>query len=277
MKYLETKHQQKSAILTVVLMSLLLLVMFFFGMHYQDPPEEYGIAINFGTSEVGNGPPKIQETLQSSPKPSTPKQEVSEVQKAPVEELKEEVVTQNTEEAPVIQKEVVKETVTTPKVIPKEVEKPVVKVAPKPSKATENALSNLLNGNKSDGDPSKGEGDDAQSGLKGNELGDPTSSKYYGNAGTGGDGNYNLSGRNPLGRPKVKPNCNEEGTVVVSIVVDNSGKVIKAEPGVKGTNNTAACLLKAAKEAALKTKWNQDTEAPPTQKGRIIYRFSLSE
>tara|TARA_B100000809_G_scaffold237763_1_gene257833 strand:- start:103 stop:936 length:834 start_codon:yes stop_codon:yes gene_type:complete len=277
MKYLETKHQQKSAVITVVLMSLFLVVMFFFGMQYQDPPEEYGIAINFGTSEVGNGPSKILETVQSSPKPSTPKQEVSEVQKAPVEELKEDIVTQNTEEAPVIQKEVVKETVTTPKVTPKEVEKPIVKEAPKPSKATENALSNLLNGSESDGDPSKGEGDDTESGLKGNESGDPTSSKYYGNGGTGGDGDYDLSGRTPKSRPSVKPNCNEEGTVVVSIVVDNSGKVIKAEPGVKGTNNTAACLLKAAKEAAMRTEWNQDNEAPSTQKGRIIYRFSLSE
>lgn len=258
-------------------MSLLLLVMFFFGMQYQDPPEEYGIAINFGTSDVGNGPPKFQETVKSSPEPTQPKQEVSEAQKTPVEEIKEEVITQNTKDAPVVQKEEIQKQVETPKQTPKEVEKPVVEEAPKPSKEVQNALSNLLNGNKSNGDPSKGEGDDAVSGLKGNESGDPTSSKYYGNGGTGGDGNYNLSGREPLGRPKVKPNCNEEGIVVVSILVDNSGKVIKAEPGVKGTTNTAACLMKAAKEAALKTKWNQDNEAPSTQVGLIKYNFSLSE
>lgn len=275
MKYLETKHQQKSAAITIALMSLLLLVMFFFGMHYLDPPEEYGIAINFGTSEVGSGPPKVQETVKSSPQPATPKQEVS--QETPVEEIKEEVVTQNTEEAPVIKKEAETKPVTAPKKTPKEVEKEVVKEAPKPSKETENALSNLLNGNESEGDPSTGEGDDTESGLKGNELGDPTSSKYYGNGGTGGDGNYNLAGRNPLSRPVVKPNCNEEGTVAVSIEVDKSGKVIKAEPGVKGTTNTAECLLKAAKKAAMLTKWNQDNEAPSKQVGRIIYHFSLTE
>lgn len=64
---------------------------------------------------------------------------------------------------------------------------------------------------------------------------------------------------------------------MVSIEVDKSGNVIKAEAGVKGTTNSAPCLFKAAKEAALKTKWNADGEAPTKQKGLIKYNFSLSE
>lgn len=278
MKYLQTKHEQKSAGITIALMSLLLVVMFYFGMQYKDPPEEYGIAINFGTSEVGSGEQQLQETVKSTPKSTQPKQEVVEEQKTPVDEIKEDVVTQNTEEAPVIQKkETVKETTPVSKEEPKKIEKPVVKEIPKPSKETENALSNLLNGNSSDGDVTQGEGNDEQSGLKGDENGDPNSSKYYGNGGSGGDGNYNLTGRSPLTRPVIKPECNEEGIVVVSIEVDKSGKVIKAVPGVKGSTNTADCLLKPAKEAALRTKWNQDVEAPSKQVGRIIYHFSLSE
>lgn len=275
MKYLETTHQRKSAVLTTVLMTLLLLLMYFFGMRYLDPPEEYGIAINFGTVDLGSGPPKIQETVKSSPEPSQPKEEVSETQKSPVEEIKEEVLTQDSDEAPAVQKEEKKQEV---KTTPKEVQKEEVKKeAPKPSKETQNALSNLLNGNTSDGDPSTGEGDDTTAGLKGKKTGDPSASNYYGNNGSGGDGNYNLSGRNPLGRPVVKPNCNEEGIVVVSIEVNREGKVIKATPGVKGTTNTASCLLKAAKDAALKTKWNADNEAPSVQRGFIKYNFSLSE
>ncbi len=279
MKYLKTKHQKKSAMLTAIVMTALLLVMFFFGMQYLDPPEEYGIAINFGTSEVGNGPPKVQETVKSAPVPTTqPKQEVVQKQEEPVEEIKEDVLTQKDVEAPVIQKETPKKKVVTPKKTPKKVvKKEVVKEVPKPSEATQNALSNLLNGDKSDGKSSAGEGDDAKAGLKGKKDGDPTSSKYYGNGGSGGDGNYNLSGRNPLTRPIIKPTCNEEGTVYVSIEVDKSGKVIKAVPGVKGTTNAAPCLLKPAKEAALKTKWNADGEAPTKQVGVIIYKFTLSE
>ena len=134
----------------------------------------------------------------------------------------------------------------------------------------------MLNGNASDGAP-KGEGDDAQKGVKGNEKGDPNSNKYYGNTGSGSGGNYNLAGRKALSKPIEQPNCQEEGVVVVRITVDKNGKVIKAVPGAKGSTNTADCLLKPAKEAALKTIWNADDKAPSNQVGTIIYRFSLSK
>lgn len=279
MSYLNTKHQKKSALLTSVLMGLLLLVLFAFGMKYQDPPEEYGVAINFGTSDFGSGPPKVQETIKSAPTEEKVKEEVIEkVEETKVEEVKEKVLTQNESEAPVVSKEEPKKKVKQPVVQPKKNETKIEKKEiPKPSKETTDALSNLLNGSKSAGDPAKGEGDDTKSGLKGKVDGDPTSSKYYGNGGSGGDGNYNLSGRKPLTRPIIKQDCNEEGTVVVSIEVDNTGKVIKAVAGIKGTTNTAPCLLIPARKAAMLTKWNADVDAPNRQVGKIIYKFSLSE
>jgi periplasmic protein TonB len=282
MKYLTTGHQRKAALLTSILMGLLFVGIFFFGMTYMDPPEEYGVAINFGTSDVGNGPQKVQETIKSAPEQEEIAEEQTEAEPEVVEEVVEEVLTQDTEEAPVVTKEKpkaepVKET---PKEViekPKPVQNPKPKPKPKPSKATQDALSNLLNGNPSEGENTSGEGDDAQSGLKGKEKGDPSSSKYYGNTGSGGDGNYNLSGRNPLSRPIVNPTCNEEGIVAVSIQVDTSGRVVKATPGVKGTTNTAPCLLAPAKAAALQTRWNADKNAPSQQTGVIIYHFTLSE
>jgi len=48
MAVLDTKHKRKSAIITVFILLMLLFVMFNFGMRYLDPPEEYGLAINFG-------------------------------------------------------------------------------------------------------------------------------------------------------------------------------------------------------------------------------------
>jgi len=51
--FLNTKHKRKSFALTTTIMSLLLIALFFIGMKYLDPPEEYGIAVNFGTSDVG--------------------------------------------------------------------------------------------------------------------------------------------------------------------------------------------------------------------------------
>lgn len=274
MTVLDNKHKRKSAIITSILLLLLLYLVFNFGMRYLDPPEEYGLAINFGTSEVGSGEP-VEKTKTQPTEQKVEEQVVEEVKEIPKEIIQEEIITDDTaEDVPVVEK--VKETPKEPvKETPKK-ETPKEKPKPKPSKEAQNALDNLLNGNSSDGAP-KGEGDDDKPGVKGNENGDPNSNKYYGNSGSGSGGNYNLSGRKALSKPIQKPDCQEEGTVVVSIEVDNNGRVIKAVPGVKGSTNTAPCLLKPAKEAALKTKWNADGNAPIKQKGTIIYKFSLSK
>ena len=43
--------------------------------------------------------------------------------------------------------------------------------------------------------------------------------------------------------------------VIVKIIVNKNGNVIEADPGVKGTTNTAHCLLEPAKKIALSHKW----------------------
>ena len=55
MNLINTKHKRKSAVITVLILSLLIFGIFNYGMHYLDPPEEYGVAINFGDSNVGFG------------------------------------------------------------------------------------------------------------------------------------------------------------------------------------------------------------------------------
>ncbi len=277
MPILETKHKRKSAVITAIILMLIIFGIINYGMTYLDPPEEYGLAINFGDSNVGSGEP-VYKTKQA-PKPEV-EEEIEEVVEekiieTPKEIIKEEIITDdNTEDVPVVEKvkEVKKEP--TKEVVKKEV--PKEKPKPKPSKATTDALNSLLNGNASDGAP-KGEGDDDQKGVKGNKKGDPDANTYYGNTGSGSGGNYNLAGRKALSKPKEQPNCQEEGIVVVRITVDRNGKVINAIPGVKGSTNTAACLLKPAKEAALRTTWNADDKAPNNQVGTIIYKFSLSK
>ncbi|TMM29171.1 energy transducer TonB [Polaribacter aestuariivivens] len=276
MKILETKHKRKSALITLIILMLLVFAIFNYGMQYLDPPEEYGLAINFGDSNVGMGQPVVN-SKKTAPKVVEKKEEVvEEVKETPKEIIKEEIITEDTtEDVPVVEKVEEKKKEPVKEVVKKEV-KPQEKPKPKPSKENQDALNKLLNGNSSDGKP-KGEGDDKIEGVKGKEGGDPTSSKYYGNTGSGSGGNYNLAGRKALSKPKEQPDCQEEGIVVVRITVDKNGKVISAIPGVKGSTNTAACLLKPAKEAALKTKWNSDSKAPSKQVGTIIYKFSLSK
>ena len=140
MKYLKTRHEQKSAVLTAVTMFSILMLMLSFGMRYVDPPEEYGVAINFGSSDIGSGIPEIIEEMKTAPKIVETKPKVSS-EKSPADQVvKEEVLTQNTEDAPVIQKKEVKKT-TTPvaKDKPKKIEKPVVEEAPAPEPAAEPA------------------------------------------------------------------------------------------------------------------------------------------
>lgn len=275
MSVLNTKHKRKSAVITTVILLLLLFVIFNYGMQYLDPPEEYGVAINFGDSSIGSGDPVVNSKKTAPIKNVKKEKVVEEVKESSKEIIKEEIITDDTaKDVPVVEK--VKEVKKVPviEVVKKKILKE--KPAPKPSKETQDALNNLLNGNASDGKP-KGEGDDKINGVKGKENGDPDANKYYGNTGSGSGGNYNLSGRKALSKPIEQPNCEEEGIVVVRITVDKNGKVVSAIPGVKGTTNRAKCLLEPAKEAALKTTWNPDNKAPSKQTGTIIYKFSLSK
>ena len=259
MAILDTIHKKKASLVTLVILIVFVWGIFSFGMQYQDPPEEYGIAINFGTSDFGNKKPK--NILSNLPVQKPQEERLEETVEDTPEEIKnEEVLSQTDKDAPTIQK-------------PKEDAEPTPK---KPSKNTLKAFDNLLKGDTSDGKPT-GDGDAAQEGVKGDKNGDPASTKYYGNTGKSGDPNYNLAGREALLKPKEQPNCEEEGIVVVSIEVDKKGKVIRALSGVKGTTNTAKCLLKPAREAALKTTWNADPNSPSKQKGTIIYKFSLTK
>lgn len=272
MKFLDTEHERKSMIITVIVHVVILILLFYVGMKYLDPPIEQGIAINFGTTETGSGTIQPIEKIQSAPQKTA-----SEPISQPKAEIKEDVVTQDNEEAPVIKKEKPKkEQIETPK--KEEPKKEVKKPDPKPDKSTTDALSSILNGPKSDGTAKGGEGDDNKPGDKGSPDGDPNANAYYGTGkGLDGDGNYLLGGRKALNKEKFVQDCNEAGVVVVSIEVDRNGKVINATPGVRGTTNNAKCLTDPARRAAMATKFNADDKAPAKQIGKIIYKFSLSE
>src|SRR5690606_12930919 len=129
----------------------------------------------------------------------------------------------------------------------------------------------ILQGPKSDGTAKGGEGNDNTPGDKGSHDGDSNATCYYWSGkGLDGDGNYQLGGRRALNKERFVQECNEAGTVVVSIEVDRNGKVINATPGVRGTTNTAPYLKEPARRAELATKFNPDEKAPTKQVGKII-------
>ena len=271
----EVKHKRVSAIITAVILLLFIFVICNFGMRYLDPPEEYGLAVNVGSSEVGNRMPvqknKKNSTSNLVQKKALVKEEVVEAPKEVLREVsKESLLTDDAvKEVPTVEKETEEEDPMVAEIVQKKKSTP-----PKVAKATQDALRSLLEG-ASATESSDEEGGIDNPGVKGSDKGDATSLESQGNSATGLNMNYNLAGRKVLSTPKEQPNCQEEGRVVVRVQVDNNGNVIAALAGVKGTTNSAPCLLKPAKEAALRTQWNADLAAPSKQVGTIIYTFSL--
>ena len=140
-------------------------------------------------------------------------------------------------------------------------------------------LDNLIGGVKnSDGNTDGGEGSDSQGGNKGQLDGDPYAPSYFGGSGPGKGGvGYGLGGRGRPSKKIYKQECNEYGLVVVRIEVNRQGKVIKAEPGIRGTTNTHPCLLGPAKKIALSHKWPADADAPTTQVGFVSINFDVGQ
>ena len=67
--------------------------------------------------------------------------------------------------------------------------------------------------------------------------------------------------------------CQGEGIVKVNIVVDQTGKVISAEPAIARDYADKDCLLEVARNYALKTRFEGKFNAPKNQKGYIVYTF----
>lgn len=277
---LNTKEKRKSAIITIFIMITILFAMFYVGLSYLDPPEEFGIALNFGTSNVGKGNFQPKQTAKPVVEKSIPQDQVKSEQKVTEQKVvtAEKVITQNTEDAIAIKKQ--QEAKKKAEAIAKKERERKEAIAKQKAEeeAKKKKLDALIGGiNNAEGKSTSGEGDDNQAGDKGKTSGNPNVNGYYGNGGLGGNGDYFLGSRKPTNKPKPKYICNEEGLVVVEIKVDVHGNVIKAVAGIKGSTNTADCLVSQAKAAALKTKWQPDEKAPSQQTGYIKYRFKLAQ
>lgn len=303
MTFLDTRHKKKSFTLTTILLSALLLLLFYIGLTYFDPPEEKGIAINFGTMDFGSGQKQPLERIKSTPQdiPNPPEEP----------EVQEEVIEEPTEPA-VEKEEVVEKEQPTEKILTQESEESIrikqqkeakrkAEVAAEKARAEtarkerekreaeerkqkeeaakKKKLDALIGGiGKSDGNASGSEGDDNTPGDKGSPQGNPYATTYYGAPGSGsGGGGYGLNGRSLVSNGKVQQECNEDGRVVVRIKVDRNGRVIEATPGVKGTTNSASCLLEPARKTALLHKWNLDSNAPSQQIGFVVVNFKLGQ
>ncbi|GAA4239930.1 hypothetical protein GCM10022292_00310 [Winogradskyella damuponensis] len=263
-----------------------------------DPPEEYGVAVNFGTTDFGSGNKPLSEPKKAVEEKIVEESAVEEVvpeesQVTPTEAATkaEEVMTQDNAEEIAIKKQ--KEAEAKAKAAEEKAKAEAKAAAEKierekreaeEKKRAEEAekkrkLDAMIGGVKNaEGNTDGGEGPDSQGGNKGQLDGDPYAPSYFGGSGPGKGGvGYGLGGRGIPSKQIYKQDCNEYGLVVVRIQVNRQGKVIKAEPGIKGTTNTDPCLLEPAKKIAMSHKWPADPEAPTTQVGFVSINFDVGQ
>lgn len=281
----DSSDKKKSLLLTTLIYSTVLVLLFFirfwppYNLENNDAFAEAGgggVTVNFGDSDLGSGANYKSEVLEV-------KNEAEQISaKATSNEaiLSQETSTEESVAIPVKEK---------PKKNTPIAETKSVSEKTKISNATNDALSSILKGSNKGGD-----GDDKVAGNKGKADGSLASSNYYGAGGSGGGTGggigtgsgygtgsgagtgYSLGNRKALSKPAPKYTCDEAGKVVVEVTVDQNGRTISAIPGIKGTTNTARCLLDQAKIAAMNTKWAADSNAPVKQVGKIVYNFSLN-
>lgn len=282
MKILNTPEKKKAAILTGLTGLLLLLLFFALGLRYLDPPISYGMEVNFGMTNTGQGSTQPMAPPASKPTPVQQTQTEIEEQTTPPPQktstpIPEKILSEKESEVPINQKEKqLEQRQKVEKEAPIEEQEPP---KPKISEATKNLVSNLIQSEKpTPGEKTPGEGEEGTPGDQGKPKGNPYASSYYNREGLGGEGTrYGLNGRSLQNNGKIVQKCNQEGTVVVRITVNQNGEVIQAEPGVKGSTNTHPCLLEPAKKTAQTHKWFADVNAPKRQIGFVVIQFKLGE
>jgi hypothetical protein len=275
MRYFKTKYQRYSARLTAVIMLLLTLLLFYVGPGYIDPPLEYGVAVNFGTNDIGGGLIQPDEILDSQPNPIVKPTEESKIE--PSKKLSEsipleEVLTNEDSESIDIAK------TKTESDAKEKVEADRLKKEANLKAKKKADLDALMGGIGTDQTIDKGS--DVDNKLSGDKVqldDNAYKSSYFGVKGSGNGGlGYGLSDRGKPDKSKKLPDCDEEGTVVVKIYVNQNGTVTEAIPGQKGTVGDA-CLFDAAKKTALTYKWNADSKAPFKQIGFVIVTFKVRQ
>lgn len=289
MAFLQTTYERKSFWTTAFILFGVLLLLFFVGLRYLDPPVENGILIAFGDTNPGSGialaPPTqsiAEEPALSAEANSAP--DVQEVmEKEPVIESSDEAVLTSEDSELVLPKKAseklpktVTETVTdkASETVPETVvEKTPDKVNKQASAATKAAIANILGAKEAQG---SGLGNGEKAANQGLSDGSKYANSFYGTSTGDVQGfGFGLAGRSLATKGSVTPDCNEEGRVVVAITVDRSGKVIAADPGVKGSTNNAPCLLAPAKATAFMYQWAPDAQAPEKQIGFVVINFKL--
>jgi colicin import membrane protein len=274
-----------SAIIHIILFALLLILAF---KAPKQPELEEGILVNFGTDETGIGSIEPSSSpIQEEAAPPVPSA-------IPVKQNEEPLLTQQNEEAPEIKKvdpeaekkrlekieadRKLKEQMEAErkKKEQEELERKRIEAEQKRQADIMNRTRDALSNSRNAATTSTSEGESGGKGNQGVPTGSVDSRTRGDGSGLGSKGiSYALEGRGFQYLPEPKYDYQGEGRVVVEVSVDRTGKVTQAVPGTKGSTTLDEYLLRVAKEAALKARFDPKPDAPVIQKGTITYNFIL--
>lgn len=276
-----------SAVTHILLAVLILLVTFKVKIPV---PTEEGLLVNFGFDQTGEG------LFEPAPQPASPPPPPPSAG-AEAEAAEEAILTQDFEEAVEVEK---KEP--SPEEIRRQAEARAAEIKRREEAEAERRrieqetaerlkredeqrrvdaararVSGALSNTQNTGTTGQSQGTAGGAGNQGVESGTPDAPNYGQGSGLGTDGiSFDLGGREALSLFKPPYKIQQDGIVVVAVTVDRSGRVTDATPGIKGSTTLDENLLKLAKEAALKTRFKSNNDAPIIQKGTITYNFKLN-
>ncbi len=296
------KDRRRGVIGTVIVHAILLVFLLLVALRTPLPlPGEEGVEVNLGWDEQGSG--NVQSDT-PPPKAEQPPIEEKVVQPPPQPEpepelVEEDIITQDIEEAPSIEEEVEE------KEPEKEVEEEIIEEEPEPikeeiveDKPVDEIIDSVFTQNEpieeivvedpkpvvnkralytgctSDGEGSS-EGITEGAGDQGKPHGYKESDSYDGKGGTGNGISFSLGGRGSLHLEQPTAKFKEQGTVIVSIWVNQEGVVTRAQVSAKGTTVLDPNLRKIAVDAAYNSTFTKKMDAAESQRGTITYNFIL--
>lgn len=267
MQETKKKDHTRALIGTLIFHAVLVVLFIFMGLSTPLPlPEEEGVLVTLGYMDYGMG--DMQPLSASPPAPaSSPSVPSSEA---------EEVVTQQVEESIHIPNEAPAQRPAEPRP-----ESPRRETTPQPVQSTTQTPPEeprpqvdqraLFPGADQRSTERQDQGQTATAGNQGRPEGAIDGEGFAG-VGQGGV-EFSLTGRKANFLPIPDYTAQAQGRVVVSIVVNPQGEVVRATAGARGTTTSDQALWRLAENAARRARFDVAANAPEQQTGTITYNF----
>ena len=246
---------------SIVFHLLVLVILLTFGLERTIPSEEVGTIVNFGNIDEASGmfEPAGVETSTAETAPA--------VEALPKESETKEMITQDMEQSLALAEKKKKDAERVELEKQHMTEANIKAEQERQAAAIRNQTASVF-GKSSGRGASQGTAATG-TGNQGSTNGSVLSS---GNSSYGG---YSLSGRTVKGSlPRPSYSIQEDGVVVVKIIVNPKGSVISATISLQGTNTDNQILRNAALDAARQAKFNT-IGGTQNQTGTITYRYQL--